>query len=483
MAFDSLTDFIRLLEKRGDLVRITEEVSPCLEITALADKVSKSPNGGRALLFEKPKGYSYPVLINAFGSRKRMSLALGAEDMEERAQEIVKLLDFKPEGGSLLDKIKMLPRLVEFSQFLPTEVSKAPCQEVVEAEVDLSKIPILTCWPKDGGPFITLPLVYTLDPETGARNVGMYRMQVFDKNTTAMHWHPHHQGAKNYRKAEKLGKRLEVAVTLGGDPSITYAATAPVPDGMDELLFAGFLRRKPVETVKCKTVDLWVNADAEFVLEGYVEPGERRLEGPFGDHTGYYSLPDSFPVFHVTCVTHRKNPVYPATVVGKPPMEDDWIGKATERLFLPVLKKILPEIVDLDLPVEGLFHNLVLVSIDKQYPQHARKVMYALWGLGQMMLTKVIVVVDKDTDVHNYQQVMWRVGNCLDARRDVVILDGPLDVLDHASPACGWGGKMGLDATRKWKEEGFNRPWPEELVMDKAAEEKAEELMRRYKLI
>lgn len=483
MGYESLGDFIRLLEKRGELVRVSDEVDPRLEITALTDRVSKTPGGGKALLFERPKGYDYPVLINAFGSRQRMSLALGAEDLEERAGEIARLLDFKPEGGGLLDKLKMLPFLAELSKFLPSEVAQAPCQEVVEKDVDLTKLPVLTCWPKDGGPFLTLPVVYTRDIETGVRNVGMYRMQVFDRSTTAMHWHPHHQGAKNYRKAEARGERLEVAVTLGGDPAITYAATAPVPEGVDELLFAGFLRRKPVQIVKCKTVDLFVNADAEFVLEGYVEPGERRVEGPFGDHTGYYSLEDEFPVFHVTCVTRRKTPVYPATIVGKPPQEDAWFGKATERLFLPVLKKMLPEIVDLDLPVEGLFHNLAIVSIDKQYPQHARKVMYALWGLGQMMLMKAIVVVDKDTDVHDYGQVLWRVGNCLDAKRDVVLVDGPLDVLDHASSACGWGGKMGLDATRKWKEEGFARRWPEELVMDQAAEDKAEALMRKYRLI
>jgi 4-hydroxy-3-polyprenylbenzoate decarboxylase len=483
MAFDSLSDFIRTLEKRGELMRIREEVDPRLEIAALTDRVSKMPGGGKALLFERPKGHDVPVLTNAFGSYKRMSLALGAEDLEERAKDIERILEFKPEGSGLLDKLKMLPFLTELSRFLPTEVSKAPCQEVVEEEVDLTRLPVLTCWPQDGGPFLTLPVVYTNDPETGVRNVGMYRMQVFDKRTTAMHWHPHHQGAKNYRKAEAAGKRLEVAVTLGGDPTITYAATAPVPEGVDELLFAGFLRRKSVETVKCKTVDLWVNADAEVVLEGYVEPGERRLEGPFGDHTGYYSLPDEFPVFHVTCVTRRKNPVYPATIVGKPPQEDDYMGKATERLFLPVLRKMLPEIVDIDLPFEGLFHNLVLVSIDKQYPQHARKVMYALWGLGQMMLTKCVVVVDKDTDVHDYGQVLWRVGNCLDAHRDVVIVEGPLDVLDHASSAKGWGGKMGLDATRKWPEEGFARPWPDELVMERSAEGKAEALLKKYKLV
>jgi 4-hydroxy-3-polyprenylbenzoate decarboxylase len=481
LAYDSLSSFIELLEKKGELLRIGEALDPVLEITAFADRVSKSPGGGKALLFEKPKGSPYPLLINAFGSRKRMSLSLGVEDLEEHASAIRELLEMKPPKG-LVEKLKFLPKLAELAKFPPVETGKGPCQEVVEREPDLSLLPVLKCWPGDGGRFITFPLVYTRDPETGVRNIGMYRMQVYDAKTTGMHWQVHHHGAAHHRKAEKAGQRLEAAVALGGDPALTYAATAPLPDGVDELLFAGFLRKKPVELVKCRTVDLWVNADADFVLEGYVEPGERRKEGPFGDHTGYYSLADDYPVFHVTCVTRRKNPVYPATIVGKPPMEDGWLGKATERLFLPLLQKILPEVVDMDLPVEGIFHNLVIVSIDKQYPQHARKVMYALWGLGQMMLSKVLVVVDKDTDVHDYGQVLWRVGNCMDPKRDLTVVEGPLDVLDHTSPQWGWGGKMGIDATRKWKEEGFDREWPEELSMDPAVEARILPLLKKHGL-
>jgi len=481
MAYSSLTEFIDLLEKRGELVRIKEEVDPVLEITALTDKVSKMPGGGKALLFEKAKGSPYPLLINAFGSYKRMSLALGVEDMEEHARAIRDLMELKPPKG-FVEKMKLLPKLADIAKFPPVEVSKGPCQEVVEKDPDLNTLPVLKCWPQDGGRFVTLPLVYTQDPETGGRNIGMYRLQIFDSKTTGMHWQVHHHGAAHHRAAEKMGKRLEVAVTLGGDPALTYSATAPLPDGVDELLFAGFLRGKPVEIVKCKTVDLWVNADADFVLEGYVEPGERRTEGPFGDHTGYYSLAEPYPVFHLTAITRRKNPVYPATIVGKPPMEDDYMGKATERLFLPILQKIVPEVMDMDLPFEGIFHNLAIISIKKQYPQHARKVMNALWGLGQMMLTKVLVIVDEDTNVHDYSQVLWRVGNCFDPKRDVVIGEGPLDVLDHTSPQWAWGGKMGIDGTRKWKEEGFNREWPDELWMDKEVEKKVLPLLKKYGL-
>lgn len=482
MAYSSLTDFVEFLEKKGELVRIQDEVDPVLEITAIADKVSKSPQGGKALLFEKPKGSPYPVLINAFGSTQRMSWALGVENLEEHAEAIRELMEMKPPKG-FVDKIKLLPKLMDIAKFPPTEVGKGACQEVVETKPDLTTLPVLKCWPQDGGRFITFPLVYTQDPETGLRNIGMYRMQVYDATTTGMHWQVHHGGAGHHRKAEKMGKRLEVAVALGGDPALTYAATAPLPEGIDELLFAGFLRKKPVELVKCKTVDLMVHADADFVLEGYVEAGERRLEGPFGDHTGYYSLADQYPVFHVTCITHRKNPIYPTTIVGKPPMEDGYLGKATERLFLPLMQKVLPEIVDMDLPVEGIFHNLAIVSIDKQYPMHARKVMFALWGLGQMMLNKILVVVDKDTNVHDYGQVLWRVGNCMDAKRDVVITEGPLDVLDHTSPMWAWGGKMGIDATKKWKEEGFNREWPEELVMTPEVENKVFPILKKYGLM
>ena len=482
MAYASLTEFVEFLEKKGELVRIQDEVDPVLEITAIADKVSKSPQGGKALLFEKPKGSPYPVLINAFGSTRRMSWALGVENLEEHADAIRELMEMKPPKG-FVDKIKMLPKLMDIAKFPPTEVGKGACQEVVETKPDLTALPALKCWPQDGGRFITFPLVYTQDPETGLRNIGMYRMQVYDATTTGMHWQVHHGGAGHHRKAEKMGKRLEVAVALGGDPALTYAATAPLPEGIDELLFAGFLRKKPVELVKCKTVDLMVHADADFVLEGYVEAGERRLEGPFGDHTGYYSLADQYPVFHVTCITRRKNPIYPTTIVGKPPMEDGYLGKATERLFLPLMQKVLPEIVDMDMPVEGIFHNLAIVSIDKQYPMHARKIMFALWGLGQMMLNKILVIVDKDTNVHDYGQVLWRVGNCMDAKRDVVITEGPLDVLDHTSPMWAWGGKIGIDATKKWKEEGFNREWPDELVMDSNVEAKVLPTLKKYGLI
>jgi 4-hydroxy-3-polyprenylbenzoate decarboxylase len=482
MSYSSLSDFVEFLEKKGELVRIQDEVDSVLEITAIVDKVSKSPGGGKALLFEKPKGSSYPLLINTFGSYQRMSWALGVEDLEEHAASIQELLELKPPKG-FVDKLRFLPKLADIAKFPPTEVSKGACQEVVEKDPDLLSLPVLKCWPQDGGRFITFPLVYTQDPDTRIRNIGMYRMQVFDGKTTGMHWQVHHGGAGHYRKAEKMGKRLEVAVALGGDPALTYSATAPLPEGIDELLFAGFLRKKPVELVKCKTIDLMVHADADFVLEGHVEPGERRTEGPFGDHTGYYSLADQYPVFHITCVTRRKNPIYMTTIVGKPPMEDGYLGKATERLFLPLMKKVLPEIVDLELPVEGIFHNLAIVSIDKQYPLHARKVMFALWGLGQMMLNKILIVVDKDTDVHNYGQVLWRVGNCMDAKRDVVITEGPLDVLDHTSPMWGWGGKIGIDATKKWKEEGFNREWPDELVMDSSVEQKVLPLLKKYGLI
>jgi 4-hydroxy-3-polyprenylbenzoate decarboxylase len=480
--YSSLTEFVEFLEKKGQLIRIAEEVDPVLEVTAIADKVSKSPHGGKALLFEKPKGSSFPLLINAFGSYQRMSWALGVENLEEHAAAIKELLELKPPKG-FVDKLKFLPKLIDIAKFPPVEVSKGSCQEVVENNPDLNTLPILKCWPQDGGRFITFPLVYTQDPETGIRNIGMYRMQVYDDKTTGMHWQLHHGGASHYRKAEKAGKRLEVAVALGGDPALTYSATAPLPEGIDELLFSGFLRGKPVELVKCKTVDLMVHADADFVLEGYVEPGERRTEGPFGDHTGYYSLADEYPVFHITCITRRKNPIYMTTIVGKPPMEDGYLGKATERLFLPLMQKVLPEIVDIELPVEGIFHNLAVVSIDKQYPMHARKVMFALWGLGQMMLNKILIVVDKDTNVHDHAQVLWRVGNCMDAKRDVLITEGPLDVLDHTSPMWGWGGKIGIDATRKWKEEGFNREWPDELTMDSKIEEKVLPILKKYNLI
>jgi len=363
-------------------------------------------------------------------------------------------------------------------------VQKARCQEVVfkEDEVDLTHLPVLHCWPQDGGPFITLPVIFTKHPETGIRNVGMYRMQVFDQKTTGMHWHTHKGGAHHYRIAERMGKRLEVAVAIGPDPAMTYAATAPLPDDVDEVVFAGFLREAPVELVKCKTVDLEVPASSQIVLEGYVEPGERRIEGPFGDHTGYYSLADEYPVFHVTCMTMRKDAIYPSTIVGQPPQEDCYMAKATERLFLPLIKKTLPEIVDMNLPLEGVFHNLAFISIDKRYPGHARKVMHALWGLGQMMFCKIICIFDKEVDVQDLSQVLWRLGNNIDPRRDIVFSDGPVDALDHASPLPHYGSKMGIDCTRKWPSEGFTRDWPDVIEMSPEVKEKIDKLWPRLNI-
>ena len=467
MAYKDLQEFLRLLDKKGELRRISAPLDPYLEIAEVTDRVSKAV--GPALLFEHPKGSRFPVVTNAFGSFPRMNLALESEDLDALGRRIDDVLEMeKPEG--LIDKLKLLPKLAKMAGIFPKTVQSAPCQDVVLTgdAVDLSILPVLTTWPGDAGPFITFPVVITKDPETGKRNVGMYRMQVFDKTTTGMHWHRHKGCAAHYRLAEKRGERLEVAVAIGPDPACTYAATAPLPDDIDEFLFAGFLRQKAVELVQCKTVDLQVPANSQFVLEGYVEPGERRREGPFGDHTGYYSLADDYPVFHVTAITHRKDAVYPATLVGQPPMEDTYMGKATERLFLPLIKKQLPEIKDMSLPVEGVFHNFCFVSIDKRYPGQTRKIMYAIWGLGQMMFTKFIVVVDAEVNVQNTAEVWWRVGNNVDPRRDVVIVDGPLDALDHSAPMACFGGKMGIDATKKGPEEGHTRGWPDALAMDPA---------------
>jgi 4-hydroxy-3-polyprenylbenzoate decarboxylase len=467
MAYKDLQEYLRLLDKKGELKRIVAPLDPYLEIAEVTDRVSKAV--GPALFFENPKGSRFPVVTNAFGSFPRMNLALESEDLDALGRRIDDVLEMeKPEG--LIDKLKMLPKLAKMAGIFPKTVQSAPCQDVVLTgdAVDLSILPVLTTWPGDAGPFITFPVVITKDPETGKRNVGMYRMQVFDKTTTGMHWHRHKGCAAHYRLAEKRGERLEVAVAIGPDPACTYAATAPLPDDIDEFLFAGFLRQKAVELVQCKTVDLQVPANSQFVLEGYVEPGERRREGPFGDHTGYYSLADDYPVFHVTAITHREDAVYPATLVGQPPMEDTYMGKATERLFLPLIKKQLPEIKDMSLPVEGVFHNFCFVSIDKRYPGQTRKIMYAIWGLGQMMFTKFIVVVDAEVNVQNTAEVWWRVGNNVDPRRDVVIVDGPLDALDHSAPMACFGGKMGIDATKKGPEEGHTRGWPDALAMDPA---------------
>ncbi len=481
MAYKDLRDYLSKLEKLGELARIKVPVDPNLEITEIADRVVKK--GGPALLFEKVKGSPFPLVINLFGTPKRMKLALGEDDLEEIGREMVDIIE--PElPTSLVDKLKALPKLKKMADFIPKRVKTGPCKEVILKgdEVNLLELPATKCWPLDGGPFITLPLVFTKDPETGTRNCGMYRMQVFDEKTTGMHWHVHKDGARHYLKAERRGEPLEVAVTLGCDPATIYAATAPLPPDMDEMLFAGFLRKAPVEMVKCETVDLEVPARAEFVLEGYVKPGERRMEGPFGDHTGYYSMPDLYPVFHVTCITRRKEPIYPSTIVGKPPMEDCYIGKATERIFLPLMKKQLPEIVDMNLPVEGVFHNLAIVSIDKQYPGHARKVINALWGMGQMMFTKMIIVVDSWVNVHDWSEVVWRMGNNVDPARDVIITQGPVDVLNHASPLPNFGGKMGIDATKKWKEEGFEREWPPDIEMSQKIKELVNRRWKEYGL-
>jgi 4-hydroxy-3-polyprenylbenzoate decarboxylase len=464
MVYESLREFVEKLSLAGELKRISYPVRAELEIAEIADRVMK--RGGPALLFENVVGKKIPVLINAFGSEKRMAMALGVESVEEIAREIEKLTQLKP-PGTFWDKLKMLPELARLGAIGPKQRGHGECQEVIQRDPDLNSLPVLTCWPGDGGPYITLPLVISRDPVTGRRNVGLYRMQVFDARTTAMHWHIHKGGARHFRSQRESGRRMELAACIGGDPALIYAATAPLPEQVDELLFAGFLRKKGVELVKGITVDVEVPANADIVIEGYIDPAEPlRQEGPFGDHTGFYSLPEDYPVFHVTCITHRKDPIYLTTIVGKPPMEDAYLGKATERIFLPLIRLTFPEIVDLNLPIHGVFHNLAIVSIKKQYPGHARKIMHGLWGMGQMMFTKIIVVVDHDVDVQNLAEVTWIVGNHIDPRRDVVLADGPVDVLDHAAPLTGYGSKMGIDATRKWKSEGFPRDWPEPIVMD-----------------
>ena len=461
MAYDGMAAFVRALEARGELVRIKASVDPHLEVAAIADRVMKS--GGPAMLFENVAGSRFPLLINAYGSRKRMSLALGVDDLEEHARAIAELVHTRaPSSARELAALAM--KLPELAHVPPRSTTDAPCQQIVQTgdDVDLDALPVLTCWPGDGGPFITLPNVISRDPETGARNIGMYRMQRLDRHSTAMHWQIHKTGARHFRRAKELGKRLDVAVALGGDPALTYAATAPLPDGIDEWMFAGFLRKSAVRTVKCKTIDLEVPADSDFVLEGYVDPSEPMVdEGPFGDHTGYYTPIEKFPRFHVTALTRRSDAVYPATLVGPPPMEDQWLGKATERLFLPLLRMMFPEVVDMNLPVEGAFHNLVIVSIKKQFPFHAARVAHGLWGSGQMSFSKVICVVDEDVDVQNVAEVAWRLLANLDPKRDLAFVEGPIDQLDHGANQALYGGKLSIDGTRKWAEEGYKREWPE----------------------
>ena len=554
MAYDDLRDWIKTLEKQGELRRIREEVSPELEITEITDRVSKMgargggnsgstkiAPGGPALLFENVKGHpGHKVLINQFGSQRRMALALGVERIEEIADRISGLLHFKaPEG--LFDKLKMLPQLGALTSAFPKTVSakEARCKEIIlnskdnggREGFDLNAFPILKCWPHDGGRFITLPCVHTRDPRSGKRNIGMYRMQVYDGQTTGMHWQRQKVAAEHYREAmraaavadaadsgsmgersarvaimaesaggavsipdgpigglpqvalgKQKGSRFEVAVAIGTDPATTFSAIVPAPPEVEEFMIAGFLRGKAVEIVKCETVDLEVPAHAEIVLEGYVELGELRSEGPFGDHTGFYTLTDEYPVFHLTCITHRRDPIYAATIVGKPPMEDAWMGKAVERIFLPAMKMTIPEIVDIHLPVQAVFHNLMLVSIRKSYPGQARKVMNAIWSLGQAMFTKCIIVVDEDCDVQDVGEVVLRVANNIDPERDIQLTLGPVDSLDHASRLPNYGSKMGIDATRKWKAEGFERPWPAMIEMDAATKTRVDAIWAKLGL-
>jgi 4-hydroxy-3-polyprenylbenzoate decarboxylase len=513
LAYDDLRDWIKALDRAGELKRIRIEADPLLEIAEITDRVSKSTSkdgvvGGKALLFENLKSYpGSQLLINQFGSARRMRLALDVDEFDQISDRIRAFMDVKSPQG-FLDKVKMLPMLAEMGKFFPKTVPTGPCKDVIKRDnFSLLEFPILQCWPQDGGRFITLPCVITRDPKTGKRNVGMYRMQIYDERTTGMHWQRQKVAAEHYRDhlrtassttegaprqpsfglsgksaavdimarssggsmlasgARPTGK-MEVAVAIGTDPALTFSAIVPAPPDVEEYIVAGFLRQKPIELVKCETVDLEVPANAEIILEGYVNLDELRTEGPFGDHTGFYSLEDEYPVFHVTCVTHRKNPIYATTIVGKPPQEDAWMGKAVERIFLPLMKLTIPELVDVNLPIEGVFHNLMLVSIRKSYPGQARKVMNAIWSLGQAMFTKCIIVVDEDVDVQDIGDVTLKVLNNIDPERDIQFTMGPVDSLDHAARLANYGSKMGIDATRKWSTEGFTRPWPDEITMD-----------------
>jgi len=472
-----LREWIGLLEREGELVRVGAEVDPHLEVTEIVDRVVKA--GGPALLFESPKGSTHPLLINQFGTERRMCLAFDAESLDEVGRRLGDVLEMQPPQG-LAEKVRGLKKLKSIADSQPKTVRSGHAQEVVLTgdEVDLSTLPVQTCWPDDAAPFITLPAVITKDPRTGSRNVGMYRMQVLDGRSTAMHWQIHKDGRADYLLAD--GK-LEVAVALGLDPVTAYAASAPLPKHVDEFMLAGFLKREAVELVPGKTVELEVPANAEIVLEGYIAKDDLTVEGPFGDHTGYYSPAEPFPVFHVTAITERRDAIYPSIVVGKPPAEDAWLGKATERIFLPAIRMSVPEIVDYDLPVSGAFHNCCIVAIRKSYPGHAQKVMHAIWGLGLLSLTKAVVVVDEWVDVHDYEEVFFRVGANVDPKRDVLISEGPLDHLDHAPSLQFYGGKIGIDATHKGPEEG-TRPWPEEIVMSEEVQRLVDERWGEYGL-
>ncbi len=476
MAYRSLRAFLDRLEKAGELVRVREPVDPVLEMAALADRAAKQE--GPALLFENPRSGRFPVAMNLFGTRRRTSWALSCDDYEEPARELAALLKTAPPQG-LWEKLKLLPKLGKLASLTPKHVSGGPVQEVVEREPDLSALPVLTTWPHDAGPFITLPQVVTRDPESGARNVGMYRIQVLGPRRAALHWQLHKTATAHYRAYKRRGERMPVAIALGGDPALTYCASAPLPPGVDEYLFAGFLRKEGVALTRGVTVDLEYPADADLVIEGFCDPAAPLVrEGPFGDHTGYYSLADDYPVLEVTALVHRRDAVYPATVVGPPPMEDLWMGNATGRLFLPMLQLVFPEVVDMSFPTAGVFHNLCFLSIRKEFPGHARKLMHGLWGSGQMSSTKTLVVFDEDVDVQDHAQCAWRAFANVDARRDLVVVDGPVDVLDHAAPAFALGAKVGVDATRKWAEEG-GREWPEPCVHPPELLRRMDELYQR----
>ena len=474
MSIDTIADFIAQIEAIGELARVTHPVRAELELCEIADRVMKSPNGGPALLFENVtlrdgSRSAYPVAINLFGSMKRMALSLGVSDLDEIGARITELVQMKVPDG-LIGKLSMLPKLLEIGKYPPrVKGGTAPSQAIVwkGADIDLSKLPIITCWPEDGGPYITLPMVISKDPVRGIRNVGMYRVQQMGSDSLAMHWQRHKVGAAHWREMAERGEMMPVCIAIGADPASVYSASAPLPPTIDEFLFAGFLRKAPVRLVKALTCDLEVPADAEFVIEGYIDPAESLvMEGPFGDHTGFYSLADLYPLVHVTAITMREHPVYATTIVGRPPMEDFYLGHATERIFLPLLKLTVPEIVDYHMPAEGIFHNLVFVSIDKQYPGQAYKVMNAMWGQGLMSLAKILVVVDSWVNVRDTREAWWVALNNIDPERDARFTMGPVDVLDHSSRAFTYGSKMGIDATRKWPEEGFSREWPRVIEMD-----------------
>lgn len=519
MAMSTFREFLQVLEREGELARVKARVSPVLEVSEVADRMSKSPAphgtsdldkapaaklGGKALLFENVEGSDIPLAINTFGSYWRVNKALGTGNLEELAARVQKLV--KPEiPGTLIDKLKKLPELIKMGSFPPKVVRSGICQEVVLEgdKADLTKLPIIQCWPLDGnldsgqvydrdavakvtergtGKYITLAGIYTRNPNDGSRNIGMYRVQLFGPRKAAMHWHVHHDGARHFRMWKSKGQRMPLAIVLGGEPVLPYAATAPLPPGIDEAIFAGFLNGTGIDLVQCKTVDMQVPANAEIVIEGYVDPSETLMEGPFGDHTGFYSLAHWYPAFHVTAITHRRDPIYPTTIVGKPPMEDYYLGKATERIFLPLLKMIIPDILDYSLPISGVFHNCAYVKIKKEYAHQARRVMHAIWGAGQMALTKFIVVVDEHVDVHNEQDVLFHLFSNCDPARDMEVAYGPIDVLDHASPDLGAGSKVGFDATAKWPDEGKVRVWPKELEMDQTTKDLVTRRWREYGL-